>query len=827
MASLLPSLLLCALALSRCCLASATSATKPGSSPVAALSGLPSHSAVRKYNHMFDGVECASHRASDGDDRHIANVTVESCAQACASLSDCLCFDLTVAAEQPPTCQLGAPGEKRIVRLSKASDAGATTNFFSVAADGNDASSGGNGDGAFVGVMAMVRDSADQGFLETDDDKRVLRPNATPATTTAASTSLSAARVSPLLYFDAYRVQNSWLKKLTITSSYCASHAHKHSTETLAECASACIDQEGCECFDFHKDGSMGEPSCRLGAKNSNAVKSPSVRGYRAYIRVGTAEAAKREQAEREERATIMAAARPAPAPLVRMEAGLQGSYEEGRSGVCVVKGATREHVGTMSLHTCALKCVEQLACRCVDFTAEDEIGQEDGGFVKGQCALSMAGSPDDWQPGMIAPANGTIAFMRKVTEQAPPIGDDAPGAFDEPLSAMSIAEESECRACNGVGGLCDLPVLDVTYPGTHNSESYDLSGCECLAFTCGCESFHESQNRSLITQLDDGIRALDLDFCSFGTTEAVSCHESGRSTRTAAHTFASIAEWLDAHPCDLLLIRLSNVERASDTDLVATALMASPLANIIYPSAIDRSTTVREVLGSGRHAVVIWTEDSGFDETLASRNDLPFSNHGEIWTYSEEGDGGGVFVMPTVQERRDRQRAQVATALDGRTEEDVFLNVAHFGQFSFLGVSYVAQLLNDYDHMMHMALNASTPATGRPWNGVFVDRYEVKDKAVLRFANRMNEARVLGIDKCVYAFAHDKDAGEIFCVGDYPDLSRAWRHEIGSLYLLPGRSVVGTSSNGETHSHRADDGGRGVWVSGLHGQSWKSMTVL
>lgn len=79
------------------------------------------------------------------------------------------------------------------------------------------------------------------------------------------------------------------------------------------------------------------------------------------------------------------------------------------------------------------------------------------------------------------------------------------------------IAQDANTgTSCNGVQGLCSVPLSLVAFPGTHNSAAIktELSagGVPGLGALGAISTFWDNQDLSLDIQLKDGIRAFDMD---------------------------------------------------------------------------------------------------------------------------------------------------------------------------------------------------------------------------------------------------------------------------------------------------------------------------
>ena len=88
---------------------------------------------------------------------------------------------------------------------------------------------------------------------------------------------------------------------------------------------------------------------------------------------------------------------------------------------------------------------------------------------------------------------------------------------------------------CNGVQGLCSVPLSLVTFPGTHNSAAVKtklttIGGISGLgALGDALSTYWDNQDLSLAAQLKAGVRAFDMDvtFKRLDTSEADSLRTS------------------------------------------------------------------------------------------------------------------------------------------------------------------------------------------------------------------------------------------------------------------------------------------------------------
>lgn len=97
---------------------------------------------------------------------------------------------------------------------------------------------------------------------------------------------------------------------------------------------------------------------------------------------------------------------------------------------------------------------------------------------------------------------------------------------------------------CNGSRALCDMPLDQVTFPGTHNAMSSEEDG-----FNLPNQQFGPAR------QLDDGIRAMLLDSYDEAGVDVL-CHQlCPLGELKLADVLADLKAFLDAHPRDVVLL--------------------------------------------------------------------------------------------------------------------------------------------------------------------------------------------------------------------------------------------------------------------------------
>jgi hypothetical protein len=122
---------------------------------------------------------------------------------------------------------------------------------------------------------------------------------------------------------------------------------------------------------------------------------------------------------------------------------------------------------------------------------------------------------------------------------------------------------------CNGSAALCDRALPDVVLPATHNAMSNRAAGW-----------IAPNQNVGLTRQLQDGIRGLLLD-THYWEGELYLCHsDCDLGSQPLDEGLGEIADFLTAHPDEVLSILFQDGISAEDT---AGALAAAGLLDLVF----------------------------------------------------------------------------------------------------------------------------------------------------------------------------------------------------------------------------------------------------
>jgi hypothetical protein len=159
--------------------------------------------------------------------------------------------------------------------------------------------------------------------------------------------------------------------------------------------------------------------------------------------------------------------------------------------------------------------------------------------------------------------------------------------------------------ACNGVPGLCGVPVRSATWLGTHNS----LAIASELA--CPLRRQFSNQAAPVLSQLAAGARVLNID-ADLRAGRVIFGHGLCANARTTpAVLFDQLGGWLAAHPGETLVLHFDDNGQKDNADVAASMrdqvmslMAASPLGPFVRSEAVGRDTLMSDVRGK---AVVVF----------------------------------------------------------------------------------------------------------------------------------------------------------------------------------------------------------------------------
>ncbi|KAF8065807.1 hypothetical protein HT031_002867 [Scenedesmus sp. PABB004] len=253
---------------------------------------------------------------------------------------------------------------------------------------------------------------------------------------------------------------------------------------------------------------------------------------------------------------------------------------------------------------------------------------------------------------GHAADAANAAAPQRGAASRAAPTGA-AGGALLPELAAVPVQPlPAGTPACNGVPGLCDVPVRLVAWPGTHNSNA--VAG----------RAITSSQELGFRAQLAAGARLFDLDAGDGGARLAhcLGCFcasAADPADSDPAAVFGAMAEFLAANPRDVLLIGLSNIncgDKAAARRSILAALAASPLRAHVATQVVGAATTLGELVESGQRAVLLFYDAWASEQGHTVGNQARERRRAPPWRRGPAGRPGG--PRPRLYRRRRRRPA-------------------------------------------------------------------------------------------------------------------------------------------------------------------------
>ena len=166
----------------------------------------------------------------------------------------------------------------------------------------------------------------------------------------------------------------------------------------------------------------------------------------------------------------------------------------------------------------------------------------------------------------------------------------------------QSTAEIEGFQTCNGLSELCDLPLNEVAFAGTHNAMS-----------TAEQEWLFPNQEFGFRRQLDDGIRALNFD-THWWNDEAYLCHSyCDLGNMRLVEGLSEIAEFLAANPDEVLLI---TIQSALDPEPTLAAFSEAGLREQMLDHHVGEQWPTLAELIEANQRLVVFSSDGGGEDT-------------------------------------------------------------------------------------------------------------------------------------------------------------------------------------------------------------------
>ena len=255
-------------------------------------------------------------------------------------------------------------------------------------------------------------------------------------------------------------------------------------------------------------------------------------------------------------------------------------------------------------------------------------------------------------------------------------------------------------QACNGLVELCDRPLDQALFVGTHNAMSSSEDGWN-----------FPNQEYAFSRQLQDGVRALNFD-TYWWNEEAYLCHTyCDLGNMPLVEGLDQVAQFLAQNPDEVLLI---TIQSALEAEATLDAFVQTNLREQMYQHEVGSDwPTLRTLIEENRRLVVFTSDgggNSGYMEQWVHWIDNPYS-------------ANSIEDFSCVEDR-------------GNPETASLFNVNHFITNPVADIED-ALLANQYD-ILWEHLERCQQETGRSPNQVLVDFYSQGD--VLQVARDWNQ---------------------------------------------------------------------------------------
>ena len=194
-------------------------------------------------------------------------------------------------------------------------------------------------------------------------------------------------------------------------------------------------------------------------------------------------------------------------------------------------------------------------------------------------------------------------------------------------IGAVTGPDSARVALCNGYSDLCSRPFNETVFAGTHNSMASDRAWGPFLSVNP-----ITTQTYTIREQLDRGIRALSFDvwygrdifvdvWNADGPTrsgvEPYLCHSYCTAGATRLEEgFGNVKSFLEANPREVVVIYFEDYISVADTQSV---VQSSGLSDYVYNwsgSALPYTTTLGDMITSGKRVVLISQNVSTANQT-------------------------------------------------------------------------------------------------------------------------------------------------------------------------------------------------------------------
>lgn len=229
-------------------------------------------------------------------------------------------------------------------------------------------------------------------------------------------------------------------------------------------------------------------------------------------------------------------------------------------------------------------------------------------------------------------------------------------------LVSLSAIYIDSALCCNGMEGLCDLPLDKVTFPGAHNAGAgfngnlhYDgWWGTSPVAGSC----WYKNVDKNFYSMLDNGVRFFDIDTCLYGN-QLESCHNTayGGALKIA---FKQIDNFMRSHPNEVIILHFNrdvNGNKRKVAQKIAAELEKrwdpSVSSNQVKMSTKSKWPTLRQAIQSKQRIFIFM--HSGLAQYLTSKSYIYKSNFMKsTWESISVGPGGCNGIVDPAKRKCD-----------------------------------------------------------------------------------------------------------------------------------------------------------------------------
>lgn len=120
----------------------------------------------------------------------------------------------------------------------------------------------------------------------------------------------------------------------------------------------------------------------------------------------------------------------------------------------------------------------------------------------------------------------------------------------------ITIIGNTSALTCNGMSGLCDLRINQVTFPGAHNAGAGFNGDLHSYYGAVAPRCSYKNVDKNFKQMLDFGIRFFDIDTCLWHY-QLESCHNNAYAGALRI-AFDQIDRWMKSHPNEVIILNFN-----------------------------------------------------------------------------------------------------------------------------------------------------------------------------------------------------------------------------------------------------------------------------